>query len=95
MVRNITDLGVDLPVDLEQIALDFGTFRTTQPTVRLTPRESAVLEALVAGGNAGTIAEAQFVSLNTVKTQLRSLYRKLGVHSRRDAIAVARRLVLD
>ncbi|MGX6513168.1 LuxR C-terminal-related transcriptional regulator [Rhodococcus sp. SJ-2] len=95
MVRNITDLGVDLPVDLEQIALDFGTFRTTQPMVRLTPREAAVLEALVAGGNAGTIAEAQFVSLNTVKTQLRSLYRKLGVHSRRDAIAVARRLVLD
>jgi LuxR family maltose regulon positive regulatory protein len=31
-----------------------------------------------------------FVSVNTVKTHLRGIYRKLGVSHRRDAITVAR-----
>jgi LuxR family maltose regulon positive regulatory protein len=37
------------------------------------------------------IAEALFVSQNTVKTQLRSIYRKLGVSSRDEAVREARR----
>lgn len=37
------------------------------------------------------IAEAQVVSINTVKTRLRSIYRKLGVNSRRHAVEAARR----
>ena len=36
------------------------------------------------------IGEALFLSVNTVKTHLRSAYRKLGVRSRREAIALAR-----
>ncbi len=40
------------------------------------------------------ISEALFLSVNTVKTHLRSAYRKLGVRSRRDAIARGRRLGL-
>lgn len=95
MTREVAALGVELPVDLAQIAAEFVTFRPSRPVVRLTPRERAVLDGLLAGGSAGTIAETQFVSLNTVKTQLRSLYRKLGVHSRGDAIAAARLVVLD
>jgi LuxR family transcriptional regulator, maltose regulon positive regulatory protein len=40
------------------------------------------------------IAEALFLSINTVKTHLRSAYRKLGVANRRQAIARGRRLDL-
>ena len=36
------------------------------------------------------IADSLFVSVNTVKTHLRGIYRKLGVNRRRDAITVAR-----
>ena len=35
------------------------------------------------------IAEQLFVSTNTVKTQARSIYRKLGVSSRAEAVATA------
>ncbi len=76
-------------------AFEFEVYPSYRPIVRLSPRERVVLEALLAGGTAGTIAKEQFVSVNTVKTQLRSLYRKLGVRSRDDAIAAARKLILD
>lgn len=92
MIEGLTHLGVELPVDPSSIAPEFIAFRSTPPVVRLTPRERAVLDALLAGGNTAAIAQSQFVSHNTVKSQLRSLYRKLGVHSRRDAIAAARHL---
>jgi LuxR family maltose regulon positive regulatory protein len=36
------------------------------------------------------IADSLFVSVNTVKTHLRGIYRKLGVNHRRDAVVVAR-----
>ncbi|MCR8695274.1 helix-turn-helix transcriptional regulator [Rhodococcus pyridinivorans] len=51
--------------------------------------------SLLAGYIISTIATSQFVSVNTVKTQLRSLYRKLGVHTRVDAVAAASRVRLD
>jgi hypothetical protein len=40
------------------------------------------------------IAEALFLSINTIKTHLSSVYRKLGVANRRQAIAQGRRLDL-
>ena len=56
---------------------------------RLTQRERAVLVQLMSTGAVAEIAAALFVSTNTIKTQMRSIYRKLGVTNREDAIAVA------
>jgi DNA-binding NarL/FixJ family response regulator len=50
----------------------------------LTPREAAVLELLQAGRANGEIAAQLHIGVETVRTHARSIYRKLGVRSRRE-----------
>lgn len=56
----------------------------------LTPRESEVLRALMAGRSAQEIADATFVAVKTVRTHIDSIHRKLGVRSQLAAVAFAR-----
>jgi LuxR family transcriptional regulator, maltose regulon positive regulatory protein len=58
----------------------------------LTPAEERLLPLLATHLSFREIAEELHVSRNTVKTQAISIYRKLGVSGRSDAIAAARRL---
>ncbi|WP_083508824.1 LuxR C-terminal-related transcriptional regulator [Arthrobacter alpinus] len=60
----------------------------------LSPREKVVLAQLVHHSSIDEIAGALFVSNNTVKTQLRSIYKKLRAGSRAEAIAKALELDL-
>lgn len=55
----------------------------------LAPRELEILQHLAAGHRNRTIASALHISENTVKFHVRNLFRKLGVGSRTEAIAVA------
>jgi LuxR family maltose regulon positive regulatory protein len=59
-------------------------------TPELTESERAVLHYLPTLFTASEIAADQFVSVNTVKTHQRAIYRKLGVSSRRAAVDRAR-----
>ncbi|MHB1065401.1 MAG: response regulator transcription factor, partial [Georgenia sp.] len=61
----------------------------TAPGEPLSPREREVLDALVRHTGAVSIAAELGLSVNTVKTHLRSVYRKLGVSSREEALAVS------
>jgi LuxR family maltose regulon positive regulatory protein len=56
----------------------------------LTEREQAVLAYLPTMLKSAEIASEMFVSVNTVKTHQRAIYRKLGVGNRRDAVDQAR-----
>ena len=58
-------------------------------TTTLTARERTVLRALMDSGSATEIARELYVSPNTVKSQLRSIYRKLGAATRQEAIMLA------
>ena len=60
----------------------------------LSPQELKVLQRLCAGQTYAEIAEALVVSINTIKTQVGSVYRKLGVSRRAEAIEVTTRLQL-
>jgi LuxR family maltose regulon positive regulatory protein len=62
----------------------------SDPAVLLSERELAVLALLPSLLSAGEIAAEFTVSVNTVKSHIRSIYAKLGVSSRRTAVAAAR-----
>jgi LuxR family maltose regulon positive regulatory protein len=60
----------------------------------LSKRELEVLAFIAAGESNGEIARKLFVSTGTIKTHINRLYRKLGAHSRTQAIARAREIDL-
>ncbi|MEO8692353.1 MAG: LuxR C-terminal-related transcriptional regulator [Acidimicrobiales bacterium] len=63
------------------------------PTIdQLTDRELSVLRYLPSKLSQREIASELFVSLNTVKTHCRAIYRKLGVGDRKAAVQAAREL---
>ncbi len=70
------------------------SLRLLTERVHLTEREQMLLQHLVHAPSARRLAAALYVSPNTVKSQLRSIYRKLSVSSREDAITAARVLGL-
>jgi DNA-binding NarL/FixJ family response regulator len=59
------------------------------PTPSLTAAEAAVAKSLCEGRTIAQIASLRGVSVNTVKSQVRQLFRKLNVDSR---VALVRRL---
>ena len=61
-----------------------------KPFTDLTAREQAVLAELVAGQSVEAIATASYVSVATVRTQVRAILQKLGVNSQLAAVAMAR-----
>ena len=65
--------------------------RTTVLVEPLTERETDVLRLLQGSLTVGEISSLLHLSTNTVKTHAQAVYRKLGVHSRTEAVAVARR----
>ena len=56
----------------------------------LTERELVVLRLLATELSQPEIASELYVSVNTVRTHIQGIYRKLGAASRREAITIAR-----
>jgi LuxR family maltose regulon positive regulatory protein len=60
------------------------------PLEPLSARERKVLRGLAAGLSNAEIAAELVVSINTIRTQARSIYHKLNVKNRHEAVALAR-----
>jgi LuxR family transcriptional regulator, maltose regulon positive regulatory protein len=71
--------------------LGYVTVPPVRATVALTGRELEVLRELPTLRTVEEIAGDMVISVNTLKTHLRSVYHKLGVSSRREAVREARR----
>jgi two-component system nitrate/nitrite response regulator NarL len=61
------------------------------PLASLTRREREVLAGLVEGRSAQELATEMFVSVATIRSQIKAILRKLGVNSQLAAVAEARR----
>jgi DNA-binding CsgD family transcriptional regulator len=75
------------PEDTMTMLETTGTVGTV--TEALTRRERVVLAELAEDVTLEEIATRLFVTRNTVKSQVRSVYRKIGVSTRTEAVAWA------
>lgn len=57
----------------------------------LTKREAAILDLIARGDTYGEVAQLLSVSVSTVQTHIKSIYGKLSVHSRGEAVFEAHR----
>lgn len=96
VMHSLAGLGVELPLVPDPALPPPGTAGAEQPlaAASLSEREAEVLRALTTGATNREIAASTHVSINTVKTQLKAVYRKLGTSSREETVAAARRLGL-
>jgi DNA-binding NarL/FixJ family response regulator len=62
-----------------------------EETIKLTSREVEVLEQLSTGLPYTSIAENLIVSPSTVRRHIENIYQKLQVHSKTEAIALAKK----
>ncbi len=85
-------IDAELP-DAVEAALAAATafYPDSESIAELSGRESVVLAALAGGGSTASIAASLSVSPNTVKSQIASIYAKLGVRDRAAALVVAER----
>jgi DNA-binding NarL/FixJ family response regulator len=81
------------PMSPEVARRVIALFRDIRPPDRadyqLTPHETRLLKLFVEGHNYKTAAAELRVSVNTINFHVRSIYEKLQVHSRSEAVAKA------
>ena len=83
-----------LAARVEKMLADPPARPKQSPIEEPSPGELAVLRYLATDLSQREIGARLYVSLNTVKTHTREVYRKLGVHSRPEAVTHARSLGL-
>jgi LuxR family maltose regulon positive regulatory protein len=95
LIEQSTDPGM-LPALLERNrqALGPAPRRRVEVTAPLTEREIAVLRLLSTRLSNREISRELYVSVNTVRTHVQGIYRKLGVATRSEAVTRARQLAL-
>jgi DNA-binding NarL/FixJ family response regulator len=69
-----------------------GSYTVPPERRRLTPREWDVIDALAEGGSTDQMAEALCLSVETVRSHIKHILRKLDARSRSEALAAAQRI---
>jgi len=79
-------VGPDLTVDDLLRRVEAARRRADGDEHALSARETEVVSMICRGASNQQIARALFLSPNSIKTYIRSAYRKMGVHTRSQAV---------
>ncbi len=80
------------PQIARKVLKSFHKFKPRYTEDNLTERETAILNLLSEGKSYKKIAEEIFLSVDGVKYHIRSIYEKLHVHSRAEAVSKGQKL---
>lgn len=72
-----------------QCLADDGLKADTENTARLSKREMEVLQFMVEGDSDRNISKRMNISVHTVRSHIKNMYRKLGVSSKSQAVSLA------
>jgi DNA-binding NarL/FixJ family response regulator len=90
-IREIHCGGVPMSSAVARKVLSAFAPRRGKPgaTIQLSGREREILSALVNGQSYKMVADGLGISIDTVRTHIKSIYEKLHVHSKSEAVATA------
>jgi len=90
-IREAVSGGMPMTPSIARRAFDLLKKYAPEPEGEnsITPREQEVLSLLVEGCNYKLISERLSISIDTVRNHIKSIYRKLQVHSKSQAVAKA------
>jgi DNA-binding NarL/FixJ family response regulator len=84
-LREVRDGGAPMSARIARMVV--SSFKiSTEPANRLTDREKEVLEQLCKGKSYKMVADALFITHDTVRHHIKNIYKKLEVHSVSEAI---------
>jgi DNA-binding NarL/FixJ family response regulator len=76
---------------LMDLAIEWENTSGSQNTEKLlTKREKQILECLARGQGSKEISDSLYISIDTVKTHIKNIFRKLDVKSRLEAVIAAK-----
>ncbi len=86
-IREVMNGGGPMSAHIARMVI--ASFKRNDNTP-LTRRETELLEHIASGKSRKRIAEELFIDLETVKSHIKNIYHKLDVHSKADAIKLAK-----
>lgn len=89
-IKDVNSGGAPMTPSIARRVLKyFGQSTNKQNDYNLTKREAEILQQLINGFSYKKIAENLFISLDTVRSHIKSIYQKLHVKSKAEAVAKA------
>ncbi len=86
-IQEVMEGGGPMSANIARMVIH--SFQRSESTP-LTRRETEILEQIATGKSRKRIAQELFIDMETVKSHIKNIYHKLDVHSKADAIKMAK-----
>ena len=86
-VRQVAEGGAPMSPQIARKVIEFFHHRGADPTRALTPRERESVSGLVDGLSYKQIADRMHITVETVRSHIKSIYHKLHVHGKAELIS--------